>query len=455
MSTRSKFIIGIIVLFTVFLIAEYRMPRKYQWVPTFAHNDPQPFGCMVFDSVLAASMPHGYTVERRTLWQMEKDSVFAEPKAVIIVTKEDIDNQIATVLRLASKGNTMLVATTDLYRWIDTLGIDYRFKKSFQLSEIAGKNPEKGVLRWGDLETSLYTQLIERLLVTNDSVDCTPLAQYRFPDDADIDLWGGYFDVSYDTVGYTTLVQDSFPDGQTDSAVVLVPSRNKGNASDKNGEGSNSPWHNVVVSFPIGDGELILVSSPLLLTNYMMISGDGHLFIARLMDRLKHLPVIRTESYMSGTAQTERSPLYVLLKEPPLRWAVYLTMLTILLFCIFTARRRQRVIPVIKQPQNGNLEFARLIGSLYWQQHDNAGLLAKKLAYTAEELRRQTGIDITVPGGLPAEVLQQLSSLTGRDPEELRLLLKNIHQAATGNNVVSDQELKTFIDELDNLLHSL
>ena len=59
MSTRSKFIIGIIVLFTVFLIAEYRMPRKFQWVPTFSHKDPQPFGCMVFDSVLAASMPHG------------------------------------------------------------------------------------------------------------------------------------------------------------------------------------------------------------------------------------------------------------------------------------------------------------------------------------------------------------------------------------------------------------
>ncbi len=34
MSTRTKFIIGIIALFTVFLIAEYRMPRKFQWEPT-------------------------------------------------------------------------------------------------------------------------------------------------------------------------------------------------------------------------------------------------------------------------------------------------------------------------------------------------------------------------------------------------------------------------------------
>ena len=407
MSSRSKFVIGIIVLFTAFLIAEYRMPRKYQWVPTFAHNDPQPFGCMVFDSVLAASMPHGYTVERRTLWQMEKDSVFKEPKAVMIVTEEDVDNQIAAVLRLASKGNTMLVATTDLYRWADTLGIDYNYNNPFRLSEIAGKNAKKGLLLWKNdtlCQWSVYVQIIERTMEIPDSIKCEQLASF------------------FGNTGKP----------KNENALPVV-----------------------AVSFRIGDGELILVSAPLLLTNYMMLSDDGHLFIARLMDRMKHLPVIRTESYMSGTAQTEQTPLYVLLKEPPLRWAVYLTMLTILLFCFFTARRRQRVIPVIRQPQNGNLEFARLIGSLYWQQHDNAGLLAKKLAYTAEELRRQTGIDITLPGGLPAGPLQQLSALTGRNPEELRLLLKNIQQAATGDYTVSDQELKTYIDELDNLLHSL
>ena len=60
-----------------------------------------------------------------------------------------------------------------------------------------------------------------------------------------------------------------------------------------------------------------------------------------------------------------------------------------------------------------------------------------------------------MPGGLPAGPLYQLSALTGRNPEDLRLLLKNIQQAATGNYTVSDQELKTYIDELDNLLHSL
>ena len=428
MSTRSKFIIVVVVLLAVFIVAEYRMPRKFQWNPTFAHNDPQPFGCMVFDSVLAASMPKGYTVERRTLWQMEKDRTFTEPKAVMIITKESIDDQIPKVFSLVGQGNVMLVATTDLSLWCDTLGIDYNYYNSFDITDVAGQRPDKGQLCWTSdkqgvrssspaRQWSIYKQLIERSLDIPDSVECEVLA--TFIDDSD-------------TIS-------------------------------------------VAASFTIGDGKLILVSAPLLLTNYMMVSGDGSTFIARLMGRISHLPVIRTQSYMSVTAQQEESPLYVLLKEPPLRWAVYLTILTLLLFCIFTARRRQRVIPIIRQQQNGNMEFVQLIGTLYWHQHDNAGLLAKKLAYTAEELRRQLHIDITAtthsigvladapaapatPAGSPAgdaDAIRILSAHTGRDPEELRLLLRNINQAASGNYTVSDAELKTFIDELDSMIASI
>jgi hypothetical protein len=189
----------------------------------------------------------------------------------------------------------------------------------------------------------------------------------------------------------------------------------------------------IAVSFKRGKGELILVSAPLLFTNYMTISGQGSLLQARLMDRLKAHPVIRMESYVGATAMTESSLFYVFLKQPPLRWALYLTILTILLFCIFTARRRQRVIPVVRKPENRNLEFVRLIGSLYWQQHDNAGLLAKKLAYATEEIRRQN---------------VRLSA----DDEEL---LKQIREYAYGNYVIPDKTLKHYINELNRILQSL
>lgn len=450
MSSRTKFILTVVTLLTVFLVIEYRMPRKFVWEPTFAHQDPQPFGCLVFDSVLAASMPQGYTVTSNTLWQMEKDSVFAGgPKAVLIITKEDIDAQIKKVFDLASQGHTVLVATTDLYNWCDTLGIDYEYNKTFKLADIAGKWPEKGLLFWESdtfCSVPVYNQMIERSLVIPDTVTFEVLATFLNSSEETV--------LTEDTVAAEFSVDSlapEYPEETVDSMVIV----DEDSVVSEAPEVSNT--YAVAAAFPIGEGKLILVSSPLLLTNYGMVSGDGHRFIAHLMNCVKHLPVIRSEGYMAATANREQSPLYVLLQKPPMRWAVYLTMLTMLLFCIFTARRRQRVIPIITKPHNANLEFVHLIGTLYWQRHDNADLLAKKLAYTTEELRRQLNIDLTttVPGGAPAEAadaLRLLAAHTGRDTEELRLLLHNIRQAASGNYVISDPELKTFIDQLDSLL---
>ena len=166
---------------------------------------------------------------------------------------------------------------------------------------------------------------------------------------------------------------------------------------------------------------------------YMTISGRGSLLQARLMERLKAYPTIRMECYVQSAAMSESSQFYVFLQQPPLRWALYLSILSVLLFCVFTARRRQRVIPVIRKPQNMNLEFVRLIGSLYWQQHDNAGLLAKKLAYATDEIRRQN-----------AQV-----------PPEDDKLLQEIKEYAYGNYAIPDKTLKYYVNEMNRIQQSL
>ena len=232
-----------------------------------------------------------------------------------------------------------MLATTGLSIWEDTLGFDWEWNHHFRLKDIARKQMNKGKLQWvgqdscyagHEMVVPVYDQIVERTLK-----------------------------IPQDSIAYEVLL--TYQSSLSDS--IEVP---------------------IAISYRIGEGELILVSAPLLLTNYSIISGEGWQIVGRLMNRLKDYPVIRSESYMSATAATESSPFHVFLQQPPLRWALYLSALTILVFCIFTARRRQRAIPVVDKPQNRNLEFVCLIGSLYWQQHDNAGLLAKKLAYATK-----------------------------------------------------------------------
>ena len=128
MSNRTKFIIGILLLLGIVFAIEYRTTRKFVWIPTYSHTDAQPFGCMLFDSVMQASMPHGYTVTKKTIWQLKRDSVFKKPQSLLIATEDDFDkHEVAEILGLVERGHTVLLATSSLYSIVDTLQIDYDY----------------------------------------------------------------------------------------------------------------------------------------------------------------------------------------------------------------------------------------------------------------------------------------------------------------------------------------
>lgn len=418
MSSKSKFIVGITLLFVIILVIEYRMPRRFEWAATFSHTDPQPFGCLVFDSVMKASMPLGYTVDKRSLWQLEHDSVLTKPLSLLVVSEEGPDYLgMMTLMELAGDGHTVMVATTQLSVWEDTLGVDWHWNNRFKLNDVTGKRPKKGLLTWASdddnydyrLSVKVYDQLIERTLT--------------FREDT---VSGG------SPAGVASVVSGGSPAG---GSAVGSDGKTAGHSHpllEYYEPANDSVCNAVAIACRIDKGELILVSAPLLFTNYMTVSGNGATIQGRLMDRLKHHPVIRSESF-TGTALAESSPFYVFLKQPPLRWALYLTLIGIVLFCIFTARRRQRAVPVIQQPQNRNLEFVQLIGTLYWQEHDNAGLLAKKLAYTEDDIRRQNA---------------RLS------PDD-EYFLKQVREAASGNQVISNEALKIYVKELSRIQQSL
>ena len=411
MSSRSKFVTVIVLMLVAVLVIEFRMPRRFLWDPTFAHKDAQPFGCMLFDSLMAKTMPRGYAVVDETLWQIQRDSMLKEPHGIVIIGTMGLGNKILEdVLSLAEQGHVVLVGTSNMSEWEDTLGISVEWNNYFNIKKIAGKHPEKRPVRWVDADAypadtllcRVYDSMVDRVIVSYDSLPFKILATY----------------------------DDGHRSGNQDSIAVAV-------------------------SFPVGKGELILLSAPLLMTNYAVRDHDnGAVFIHRMMNRMKHLPVIRTEAYMKAATGSQPSPFYVLLERPPFRWALYLTFIGILLYCIFTARRRQRPIPVIAQPQNGNLEFVRLIGMLFWQEGNHQGLLKKKLTYTAEVIHRQTGLDI-MDSSNEKETMDQLARLTGMEADSLRVVIRNVKEAVASYRAVTVAEMKAMVAELDRIVSNI
>lgn len=174
----------------------------------------------------------------------------------------------------------------------------------------------------------------------------------------------------------------------------------------------------------------------------------------RILSQMGGFPIVRTEGYMKETAQAQMSPFRYFLSQPPLRWALYLSMVSILLFMIFTARRKQRAIPVIREPENKSLEFAELIGTLYYQKKDHADLVRKKYLYFAEELRREIQVDVEEVAE-DERSFGRIARKTGMEAGEIAAFIREVRPVVYGGRSISEEEMKRLVDKMNEIINHI
>lgn len=405
MKINRWFILGIVLFLGLMFVFESNMPKRFTWKPTFAHHDRQPLGSSVFDDVIEKSLPEGdYTLSDETFYQLaELNDV---PKGILSVTqslslsKTDIE----AVFELAECGNVILLASNSFGTELeDSLRFttSYSYFSASELKRYATSLHKRDSLVW--LKDSIYGERIFQYYPPLCEVEIAP--------------------------------KDS---------CLLVPIAKKWKA-----EGLDNIPVPVAMSYPVGKGEIIFVSTPLLFTNYGMLDNDNADYLFRYLNRMKGLPVVRTEAYMKLSGQQE-SPFRYFLSQRPLRWALYLTLLVLVLFVIFTARRRQRVIPVVRKPENKNLEFTELIGTLYYQKKNHADLVSKKFVYFAEHLRRSYQIDVEDDRDDEA-LARQIALKTGSDETKTLELLRLLRPVMRSEVKVNEHLMCQLIDGMNRL----
>jgi hypothetical protein len=212
----------------------------------------------------------------------------------------------------------------------------------------------------------------------------------------------------------------------------------------------------VSATFRQGKGYITFCSLPLLFTNYGIVDQDNATFSLRLLTLMKDLPVVRTEAYCPQTSdEVQQSPLRYAISQPPLRWALYTLMVGALLFLIFEGRRRQRVIPIEKAPENHSLEFIHLVGSLYYHSRERRSLVVRKWTYFAEELRRNIHLDVT-DASEDDVTLPTLARLTTIDEQEIRTLVLQLRQlVAADETEISKKQMKQYIDQMNWIIKNI
>jgi len=186
----------------------------------------------------------------------------------------------------------------------------------------------------------------------------------------------------------------------------------------------------------------------LMFTNYGMLDGDNASYIFRLLSYMKNVPLTRIEAYDQSFTQISSSPLRYFINQSPLQWALYMSLISIILCMVFTAKRRQWVIPVVRPPANETLRFTQLIGNLYYQRKDYKNMLQKKFLYFCTEIKHLYGLDLQ--SDEPAEELcRRLTDKMGQDFNDVWPSYRELKYLAQENTMVDEISMMRLINKMN------
>lgn len=363
------------VLLVIYLVAQYNKPSPINWQATLYYQDKAPFGTYILHKELQRFFPGGtVTNTNKDLYDLFHNSNNTNSNYLIVSKSINIGKYDYKALKAyVEKGNSILIST---------LGWDGKFADTLKITtgvELKKKD--------------------EKLNFTNEKLKDQQNYQY------DKDITGGYFS-SFDTA----------------RAVIL---------------GKNENNHATLLSFKYGKGTLYLCANPLIFSNYALLSDRGDDYAAKVLSYLPKSQAIYWDEYQNGDIPEDASPLRVFFNNPALSWAYYLSLAGMVIFILYEMKRRQRIIPIIEPLKNSTVEFANVVGQVYYEQRNNMNISQKMIVFFYEHLRTKYYLK-TNP--LDSEFVERLSQKAGIEFSFAQELIGHIKYVLVQHEV-GDHEL--------------
>jgi hypothetical protein len=389
MKKDVKYILYISLAFGLFVVVKLISPKQHNWSMTFAHEDKNPYGTFALRNALpdifsGREISHSY----KTLYEI-KDSLALDNILIISGTFNADKEDTRVLLQHLEQGGSAFISAQ--YFWghfSDTLKVS-TYDYFFQSGQIY------------DRRDTSYLKL------ANAALDTTQEFQYRR------DNIHNYFN-RFDTTKTTVIARNDY----------------------------NYP---VTIRMQVGKGNLILNSTPLIFSNICLLSGNNHELVAKTLSYLPHNDINWTEYYHLGRMEVS-TPLRFVLSNEPLRWAYYISIISLLLFIAFEMKRKQRIIPIIKPLANTTLEFVSTIGNLYYQRSDHKNIAEKRISFFMEQLRSKYWLNATQ---LDDTFITMLSKKSGNNEEDMRSLV-NLIKSTRSKHSLTEDELIEFNNKLEN-----
>jgi len=192
-----------------------------------------------------------------------------------------------------------------------------------------------------------------------------------------------------------------------------------------------------------GEGNIYLHLQPKAFTNYNLLKENRYEYVEGLISYLPNENIYfdsYSKIYNSYNDDVEKeSNLSWFLQQRAFRWAWYFALLLTLIFIIFNAKRKQRIIKIVKPLQNTTVAFVKTISNLYFETQDHKNLVYKKIIYFLEKVRKDYNIDTHE---LNDEFIKKLASKSGKKVEEIKKLINYINWLRSKNEFFEENLIK-------------
>lgn len=376
MDKRSKIILVIFAVVLVsIIVTEITRPKPLNWRPSYSAADKIPFGCFVLYNELPNLFTESEitTVEETVYDVLYKRDTTQRTNYLIINDNVQLDKQETNqLLNYVSKGNDVFLAATSFSYFLkDTLNIAIDYEYTLLEDTISVDLTHKIF----SADTFKFSRGMNKAHITSlDSTNTTIL-------------------------GYLEFERKDELSGKLEE-VVRKPN---------------------FIKTAFGKGQFYINTTPQAFSNYYMLRGNKN-YATHALSYLTN-DNLYWDNYKKAGRVIIDSPMRFVLNQAALKWGYYLTIIGLLLFVIFKAKREQRIIPVVEPLENSSVEFAKTVGSLYHQNKDYTDLITKKLSYFLAFLRNQYYLDTNT---LNEKTIQALAAKSGKPLEEVKKLLEFI-----------------------------
>ncbi|MBF4491949.1 DUF4350 domain-containing protein [Flavobacterium sp. MR2016-29] len=401
MNKSIKIYVAILVfVLALIIITDRDQPKPIDWRPTFSVHDKIPYGLFVFDKEIKGLLK-GQKIER-----------------VSAVTPYEY---------LDANYNS------------DTLVEDYKIKGTFfNISEYGAIDDQsvKELFYFVSRGNSVFLSMRSFPQILLDSLKLD--VQSNLPSLNSTSIWMANKKVSTKKYLFKQSVEDYFSKIDTLNTTVLGYQSTTKNEK-----------HINFIKVRYSGGYFYLHTQPAAFTNFHLLKGNHYQYAENV---LTYIPKGNVFWYTKGQngESISGSPLRYIFSQPGLKWAYYFSIIGILIFMIFNAKRKQRIVPIIKPLSNLTVDFTKTIGNLYYQEGDHANIIDKKIIYFLEKIRTEYLIDTTK---LDDDFIKKLHHKTGKNETDIRELVFLINEHRNSYHGSLEEDLIRINNAIEKILH--